>query len=217
MKISHSLILAASTTAVGAAGAWFLKPAGPASGAGNGPAGFFTLPTAAAQGSPLPVTAEAKAAAAAVLASPADFLKAQQGQSSLVARSRILAAVGTMSLEEIRAATVKLRTMGEGGGTPAQWELTSCVYERWAELDPESLLTDAVQRGMQDQSGYLGVTAAFRELVKKDADGAWKRAQDLGPLSYYAKREILGGIGSGNPRQALKLAMADGQTRRDSY
>ncbi|MDB6135459.1 MAG: hypothetical protein JWM59_3702 [Verrucomicrobiales bacterium] len=217
MKISHSLLLAASTAAAGAAGAWFLKPTGPAGGTGHGPAGVFMPPAAAAQGSQLAVTVETKAAAAAVLASPMDFLKSQKGQPSLVARSRILAAVGAMSLEEIRAATVKLRAMGEGGGTPAQWELTSCVYERWAELDPESLLTEAVHRGMQDQTGYLGVTSAFRELVKKDADGAWKRAQDLGPLSYYAKREILSGIGSGNPQQALKLAMADGPTRRDSY
>ena len=216
MKSSTAFVLAAASAGAG----WFVRPLVEVARTGDGSAEASRRVHSgeqASQGaSPSAVTAQAQADAAKALSSPLGFLESLNGQSTLLGRSKILSAVGAMSADGVREMAGKMRALGSSG-TPAQWELMSAVYERWSELDVEGLLTEAVHRGMGDQAGYLGVSAAFRQLVKNDPDGAWKRAQDLGPLSYYAKRETLSGMGTSDPARALKLAGEDGQSRQDSY
>lgn len=159
---------------------------------------------------------QAKADARDLVESPAGFLTSLNGKSALLVRSRVTAAVATMALDDVRNLAEKAETLSFSG-SPGQWELVSAVFERWAELDTEGLLTKARETGGNRGIGWTGINAAFRQLALRDPEEAWARAGDIGPMSYSAKSAVLSTLGETDPARAIALALENGTSRGESW
>ncbi len=198
---------------------WLHRPAASAASpasprAGPRPAGLSAHVHDGASGSG---SDQAKADAKAAAASPRAFLASLAGLSPLKARSRIDAALADMPLELVREVAQKTSGMGMGNN-PAGWALMGAACDRWAELDPEDLLTASRQAaGSTRYLMYTGTSAAFRELTSRDPASAWKRAQDLGQSTWYARQAVLNAIGETDPEKALQLTLSNSASQQDSY
>lgn len=165
------------------------------------------------------VSDEAKADARAAADSPRAFLASLTGLSPLKARSRIDAALADMPLELVREVALKTSGLGMSmNNNPAGLAMMGAACDRWAELDPEDLLTTARQAtGSTRSLMYAGIGSALRELTSRDPDSAWKRAQDLGQSTWYARQAVLNAIGETDPEKAFKLTLKNSSSQQDSY
>lgn len=162
------------------------------------------------------LTAEqAKSDARLAMESPRAFLELLNGESSLKAQARIAAAVSEMPLAAVKELANQLEAQSSGGD-PTSWQFTWAVFERWGEIDANDLMR-ASRLSPNRIIGFTGTQAAFRQLARRDAEGAWKAAQETGTLSSLAKYAVLQTLGETNPAEALRLAQTDASTRRDAW
>ncbi len=116
-------------------------------------------------------------------------------------------AVGRMDLAKIK------ELLAETGGRRASMyysygdpNLRQALFERWAELDPESLITHAMAQ--QTMERFEGLGFAFGALAAQDYDAANARLQQLGPdVRDGVKFNMLKALVARDPERAFSTAV----------
>jgi hypothetical protein len=159
--------------------------------------------------------AQGKADARLALESPQAFLDSLRGESGLKAQARIAAAIAEMPLSAVRELAAAVEVQGFNTG-PLGWQFSWAVFERWSELDTESLL-QAANLSPNRMIGHYGIQAGLSQLTRRDPEAAWLRAQDAGGLTFAAKMAVLQTLGETDPARALALAQSQPDTRQNGW
>ncbi|GAA5481425.1 hypothetical protein [Haloferula sargassicola] len=79
------------------------------------------------------------------------------------------------------------------------------IFERWAEIDPNAALGQAMELDRWDSDQAM--QAVFSTMVKTDAQGAWTLARSVteGPLQRRASEIVLGSMAETDPQGAFAL------------
>lgn len=175
---------------------------------------------------PAPVSASAPAA---TRESDRPVVTANGSRSSFAEMERRFAALSGLRRSEainsavsrLDLAKVKQLLADAAGGKPnyyfgfGETNLRQSLFQRWAELDPESLITHALTLRTAERGE--GLRYAFGALAELDYDAANARLQQLDPDTRDSvKRAVLGALATSDPERAFRTALqSDDATLRD--
>ena len=153
------------------------------------------------------VSDRTSAGATASLSSYADMERRFAAMSGSRRSAAINGAVDHLELAKVKqllaeAAGAKPNYYFEYGET----NLRKALFQRWAELDPESLITHSLALHTAERAEGLG--HAFRAMAEQDYDAANVRLQQLDPETQDAvKYEMLGALAIRDPERAFDTVL----------
>lgn len=163
---------------------------------------------------PAPADRTAAPRGNALPAAAAKLLGSLDSTGGLKSQASILQYAST--LDTASARSIALSFVGKGWSNDKNTnELSAAVFTRWAELDPQGVITSARTSGDQYYR-YRAMSAGFDALAQKDPAKAWEAASAFGPLKGEAQRSVIYALSSKDPAAAFKFA-ADIKSRQGSW
>lgn len=135
--------------------------------------------------------------------------RSERSHAAMIESWRI---VRNFSIDEIRQALADMSPGHEGNSSAL---LTTMLYYRWAEIDPQAALESAIQR--DDATTVFG--AAMTAWVNRDPEAAYRWAKSKPELADKATlydRIVARALSNDTPAGALDKASAEGDAMRRS-
>lgn len=137
-------------------------------------------------------------------ASAVKLLDSLDTSGSLANQTAILKYATSLDLASAKAAAMAY--VGKAYSSDKKSNLlSSAVFARWAELDPQGVINAARTSGDRNFRNRA-LNVGFEAMAQKSPKGAWEATLQMGPMKAEAQRAVLNSISSTDPRQALGLA-----------
>jgi hypothetical protein len=156
-------------------------------------------------------------AAAAVSATRSSYADLERHFASLPGLHRTTALTSTVSRLDL---TKVKQLLAESGGGGARYysrfgesNLRQALFQRWAELDPESLITHAMAQHTMER--FEGLRYALTAMTEQDYEAATARLQQFAPdLRDNLKSAVFEVLATRDPERAFRTALdADAATQ----